>query len=69
MSIWYFNSHKYKLCYHGYMQQFGVNYWYTYSLVVNWMSSRTVLALIILRNIHTNYVDFFLAYTQVDVRS
>ena len=47
----------------------GVNYWETYSPVVNWMSVRAMLTLIILRDIHTKSVDFVLDYTQSGVKS
>ena len=33
------------------------------------MYSREMLTLSILRNLHTNYVGFFLSYTQADVKS
>ena len=51
------------------MQLWGLKYCYTYSTVVNWMSSRAVLTLRILRELHTKSVDFFLAYTHADVKS
>ena len=45
LSIWYFKhkiftygrstKQKYRLCLHGIMQQWGVNYWETYVPVVN----------------------------------
>ena len=48
LSVWSFkrkrypdgkiNKHKARLCAHGGMQQWGVNYWETYALVVNWIS-------------------------------
>ena len=42
-------KHKSHMCSHGGMQQLGVDYLDTYSPVVNWMSVRSVLTLIILR--------------------
>ena len=54
---------------HRGMQQWGVIYWDTYSLVVNWMSVRSMLTLIILRDIHTKLIYFVLAYTQIDVKT
>ena len=47
----------------------GVNYWETYSPVVNWMSARAILTLSILRELHANPVDFILSYTQAGVKS
>ena len=79
MSICYFKrkrtpdgrliKHKARLCAHGGMQQWGVNYWETYFPVVNWMSIRAMLTLSILREIHTKSVDFVLACTQADVKT
>ena len=36
--------------------------------VVNWMSVRATITLIILRELHTKSVDFVLAYIQYDVK-
>ena len=62
-------KHKYRLCAHGGMQQWGVNYWETYSPVVNCISVRAMITLSILRELHTKSVDFFLAYTKADVKT
>ena len=51
------------------MQQWGVNYCKTYYPVVNFMSIRAMINLSILREIHTNSVDFVLDYTQSDVKT
>ena len=79
MSIWYFRIkstpdgrliyHKALLFPHRGMQQWGVNYWETYSPLVNWMSVRAMLTLSIPQKIHTKYVDLFLVYPQADVQS
>ena len=79
MSIWYFNikrapygrliKNKSGMCSHVGMQQLGVNYWYNYSPVVNWMSVRAMLTLSILRELHTKSVYFFLAHSQDDVKT
>ena len=61
-------KHKACLCSHGGMQQWGVNYLETYSLVVYWMSTRAMLDMLILRYIHTKTAYFFLAYTQAGVK-
>ena len=78
MSIWSFKrkrspdgrliKYKYHLCAHICMKQWGVNYWETYSPVVNWTSVRDMLILSILIELHTKSVDFFLDYTQDDVK-
>ena len=50
------------------MHQWVLNYLETYYPVDNWMSVRSMLTLIIIRELHTKSVDFVLAYTQVDVK-
>ena len=79
MFIWSFKSsrapygilvmHKSRLCSHGGMQKCGVDYLDIYSPVVNWVSVRSMLTPITLRNLHTDSIDFVLAYTQADVTS
>ena len=59
-----FLKYKARLCCHGGMQQWGVNYWETYSPVVNWMSVRLMLTLSILYKLETKSIDFVLAYPQ-----
>ena len=39
------NKHKSRLCAHGGMQQWGINYWETYAPVVNWTSVRLLMIL------------------------
>ena len=51
------------------MQQWGVNYWDTYSPVVNWMPFIAMLTLIVLYKLHTKLVGLFFAYTQAGVNS
>ena len=43
-------KHKVRLCAHGGMQKWGINYWDNYAPVVNRISVRTLLAK---TNIHT----------------
>ena len=53
LSIWYFKSeifphgrlmkHKYRLCEHVGIKKWGVKYWRTYALVVNWIRVRSIL--------------------------
>ena len=50
------------------MQQWEMNYWETYSPVVNWVSVRDMLTLSILIELYTKSVDFVLAYNQADVK-
>ena len=53
------STHKSCLCNHVGMQKWQVNYWETYSPVVNYMSLRDMLIINILRDLHTKSVDFF----------
>ena len=59
---------KYKaiLCAHGGMQQWGVNYWETYSPVVNWISICTLLAISSIHGLPSRSIDFVLAFPQAD---
>lgn len=61
------NKHKARLCAHGGMQTWGVNYWETYSPVVNWLSVRTLMALSIIHDLETRSIDFVLAFPQADL--
>ena len=77
MSIWSFKrkrlpsgalvKHKARLCAHGGMQQWGVNYWETYSPVVNWITVRTLLTISIIHNLPSKTIDFVLAFPQADL--
>ena len=60
-------KHKARLNIHGGMQKHGVNYWETYSPVVNWFSIRLCLILALLFSWHTCQIDFVLAFPQADV--
>ncbi|MCP4479271.1 MAG: hypothetical protein GY818_14390 [Planctomycetaceae bacterium] len=77
MAIWSFerkrfpdgslNKHKARLCAHGGMQQWGINYWETYAPVVNWISVRFLLILAQLLGLETQAIDFVLAFPQADL--
>ena len=77
MAIWSFkrkhhpdgllNRHKARLCAHGGMQQWGVNYWETYAPVVNWISVRFLLILAELLGLKTKALDFVLAFPQANL--
>ena len=58
---------KARLNVHGGKQKFGINYFETYSPVVNWFSIRLMLVLSILNKWHTRQVDFIQAYPQADI--
>eukprot|EP00957_Ditylum_brightwellii_P140542 10707434-Ditylum_brightwellii.AAC.1 len=57
-------KHKARLCAHGGMQQWGVNFWETYSPVVNWITVRTLLAAATIHELPTECIDFILAFPQ-----
>ena len=62
------DKYKARLCCHGGQQQWGVQYWETYSPVVSWMAVRTLLVLAKLHNLNTRAIDFTLAFPQADVK-
>ena len=57
-------NHKDCLCAHGGMQQWGDNYWETYSSVVNMLTVCLILEIYKIHNIDTKAIDFMLALTQ-----
>ena len=60
-------KHKACLCAHGGMQTYRENYWDTYFPVVSWMTIRTMLTVLVIKNLHTPSIDFTLAFPQADV--
>ena len=80
LAIWYFrhkrfpngriNKHKVRLFAHGGMQQYGVNYWETYSPTVHWISVRFLMIVAQIMKGDTKAIDFVLAFPQdgLDVR-
>jgi hypothetical protein len=54
---------------HGGQQEYGVNYWETFSPVVTWVSIRLVLVLSILLSWHTCQINFVLAYPQAPIET
>ena len=77
LSIWSFkrkrfpsgelNKHKARLCAHGGMQTWGVNYWETYAPTVNWISVRFLLVVAEIMQLETKAIDFVLAFPQADL--
>ena len=57
-------KHKARICAHGGMQQWGINYWETYAPVVNWILVRTLLAIPSIHNLETRSINFVLAFPQ-----
>jgi hypothetical protein len=77
-AIWAFKSerridtravykHKARINVHGGQQTYGVNYWETFSPVVNWFSVRLTLILSLIYQWKTRQIDFVLAFPQADV--
>ena len=62
------SKYKARLCCHGGQQQWGVQYWETYSPVVSWMAVMTLLILSKIHGLHTKCIDFTLAFPQADVK-
>jgi hypothetical protein len=60
-------KHKARLNIHGGKQKHGVNYWETYSPVVNWFSIRLCLILTLICGWKTRQIDFVLAFPQAEV--
>ena len=60
-------KNKARLNVHGGQQEFGVNYFQTYSPVVNWFSIRMIMLLSLLNNWSTKQIDFVLAYPQAEI--
>ena len=60
-------KHKARLNVHGGKQEHGVNFWETYSPVVNWFTIRLFLILALLYKWHARQVDFVLAFPQADI--
>jgi hypothetical protein len=59
-------KYKARINLHGGRQTHGLNYWDTYSPVVNWFSIRLCLILSLLFHWHTRQADFVLAFPQAD---
>ena len=60
-------KHKARLCAHGGMQQWGENYWETYSPVVNMLTVRLLLLICKIHKLHSKSIDFVLAFPQADL--
>ena len=55
---------KARLCCHGGMQKWGINYWETYAPVVGLASVRLLLLIAAINRIPTRLIDFVLAFPQ-----
>ena len=57
-------KHKACLCAHGGMQQWGMDYWETYSPVVYWIKVITLLDIASIHDLPTECIDFVLMLPQ-----
>ena len=60
-------KHRARLCAGGHQQVYEVNYWETYSPVVQWVTVWVLLILASVEILHTCQVDFVLAFPQADL--
>jgi hypothetical protein len=60
-------KHKARLCAHGRMQQWGTNYWETYSPVVNMVTVCLILLLAQIYKLDSKAIDFVLAFLQAEL--
>ncbi len=60
-------KHKARLCAHGGMQQWGTNYWETFSPVVNTITVHLILLLAQIYKLDSKAVDFVLAFPQAEL--
>ena len=49
------------------MQQYGVNYWETYSPTVNWIGVLFIMIVAQIIKLDTKAIDFVLAFPQADL--
>ena len=61
------NKHKARLCAHGGMQQWGVNYWETYAPVMSWISVCFLLVLSEIIGLESRAINFVLAFPQAEL--
>ena len=62
-------KYKARLCAHGGMQEYGINYWDTFSPVVNWTTVRLLMTISLIENLYTQSIDFTLAFPQANVEA
>ena len=61
------SKHKFCLCSHGGMQQWGDSYWETYSPLVNMLTIRLILAIAKIHSLYSKAIYFVLAFPQADL--
>ena len=77
MAVWAFKrkrnplgeitKYKARLNAHGVQTKEGIQYFDTYSLVVQWVTVRILMILSILENLHNRSIDFVLAFPQAEL--
>eukprot|EP00957_Ditylum_brightwellii_P104054 7927440-Ditylum_brightwellii.AAC.1 len=60
-------KHKAQLCAHGGMQKWSIDFWETYSPVVNWITVRTLLTIAAIQDLPASSIDFVLAFHQAEL--
>ena len=61
------NKHKARLCAHGGIQQYGVNYWKTYSPTVDWISARFLMIVAQVLEIDTQAIYLVSEFPQAEL--
>ena len=77
LSFWYFKrkivlcgilmKHKCRLCAHGGMQKWGVNYWGPYDKLVNWISVKSLFDISSIHVLPSRSIDFVLEFPLADL--
>ena len=77
LSIWHFKrkrlldgiltKQRFRICAHGGMHQWGVNYWETYTPLVNWIIVRSLLAIASIHELTSRSIDFVIYFNQDDL--
>ena len=62
-------KHKARLTVGGHKQEYGVNFWETYSPVVNWFTIRIFLILTLTHGWKARQIVFVLAFPQADIKT
>ena len=77
LSIWSFKrkrfpsgklmKHRARLCAHSGMQQWGLDFWETFSPVVMWITVRALLTVAAIHGLPSKCIDFVLAFPQAEL--
>ena len=60
-------KHRSRLCAHGGIKQWGVNYWETYDPVLNWISVSSLIAIASIDEFPRRSIDFVFAFPQYEI--